>query len=100
MAAIRKHGSYYEPFYIGETADLRVRLRQHLETVKIVDVLRGLDNHISKGARYFHFGYLIGKHKQADKRSIVQNFLIEKALAENIKLLNKKLTAVPTHTLI
>ena len=57
----RKYAKISVPFYIGESKNLRTRLRQHLGTTRIADVLRSLsvtDEKIKKGVRYFHFGYL------------------------------------------
>lgn len=101
----RKHGDNVEPFYIGETLDLRKRLKQHLCSVAIMDVLRGRESkdtiRIAQGARYFHFGYLSGNAQNKKKRlKIVQRHLIDEALSRQIPLLNKQGTVIRTHTLV
>ncbi|OJT25752.1 hypothetical protein BO221_07815 [Archangium sp. Cb G35] len=102
----RKHGSSVEqPFYIGETLALRTRLKQHLNSVKIMDALRGYENpntvRIAQGPRFFHYGYLSGDARDKKKRlKIVQRYLINEALSMQWLLLNKQGTAIrPTHTL-
>jgi hypothetical protein len=70
----------------------------------LADALRGIDNgsvEIKGGERYFHYGYFQPKPKQKPKRCIliVQRYLVREALAQNIPLLNKKLTAFKTHTI-
>ena len=94
----------------GETLNVRARLEAHLETRKIADVLRGIDEEIGgksvrkirQGARYFHFGYFIGKKGQQAKKclKIVQQDLIEDAIAKNLPLLNINLTEIGTHTIL
>jgi hypothetical protein len=98
----RKHGARYEPFYIGETTNLRTRFRHHLRSVPIVDVLRGHDDRIAHGKRHFHFGYYISKQAQNPKKciKIVQKFLIQRALADELTLLNKQLVKVKTDKII
>lgn len=106
----RKYGGEYLPFYIGETMDIRNLLQTHLETRKIADVLRGIDDavggksaqKIRQGARYFHFGYFIGKKGQQPKKclKIVQKDLIEDAVAKKLPLLNINLTEIETHTIL
>src|SRR5881398_359546 len=50
----RKYGNSYKPFYVGESQNLRTRLKGHLSTVRIADVLRGInvDSEIKQGSRY------------------------------------------------
>ncbi len=94
----RQVGTTYEPFYVGESRDLHARLLQQLDKARIMMVLLGLDANFKRGARYFHYGYMVGS-KTEKRRHVVQKFLIERALAENLPLLNTQLTNVPTHTL-
>jgi hypothetical protein len=103
----RNHGATSTPFYIGETLTLRGRLKNHLATAKIADVLRGMPvagaPAISNGPRSFHFAYLTGnKNKENAKKilQIAQKFMIEAALAADVPLLNSKLTVIKTHTLL
>lgn len=100
----RKFGNTYVPFYIGESLSLQQRLKDHLKTVKIVDVLRSQsgDSEIKKGTRHFNFGYLRGNfQKDGAKRrlDIVQRYLIQKAIELDLPILNSSLTKRPTHTL-
>ena len=95
-----------QPFYIGETLNLRGRLRNHLASVKIADILRGRKvanaPEISQGPRFFHFAYLNGKrNKENTKKAlgIAQRFMISEAIALSLPLLNSKLTVIKTHTL-
>jgi hypothetical protein len=101
----RAFGDNSKPFYIGETHNLRMRLKQHLNSVKIMDALRGISNpstvKISQGPRYFHYGYLGGNAKDKKKRlRIVQRYLINEALSMKLVLLNKQGTVVTTHSLM
>jgi hypothetical protein len=100
----RKHGKTYLPFYIGETENLRQRLKGHLNWSKFTDVLKGVDERTTKikqGQRYFHYGYFIPKKAQQKKKCIriVQKHLVREAMARNLPLLNLKLTAFKTDTL-
>jgi hypothetical protein len=101
----RKHGSHLEPFYIGETLALQTRLKRHLNSVRIMDALRGIENpdtvKISQGSRYFHYGYLAGNAQNKKKRiRIVQRYLIDEALSGKLLLLNKQGTVIRTHSLL
>ena len=95
----RKFATVYEPFYVGETGDLRRRVREHLESAKIFKILSGLDDNFKHGARYLHYGYMTGRKTKnaAKRRHIVQEFLIERALAEDIPLLNTQLINTNLH---
>lgn len=42
---LRRFGSTYEPAYVGETSNLRVRVRQHLENnLRLMRAIENLDN--------------------------------------------------------
>ena len=94
-----------EPFYIGETLTLRSRLKLHLDTRRIADILRGMKvadaPAISNGPRSFHFAYFKSKKGQNAKKAlqIAQKFMIREAIAMNLPLLNSKLTIIKTHSL-
>jgi hypothetical protein len=99
----RKFGDRFEPFYIGETGDLRGRLRSHLNSADIRDLLRGMElktYSVKQGNKYFHAGVLIAKRgQQADRcGGIIQSYMIEVAIAQKHQLLNKQLTEIPTHS--
>lgn len=102
----RQHGTKRIPFYIGESVNLRRRLEQLMKTAAIMDVLRSLkdggDKNIRQGARYFHYGYLATARGQNAKSclAVVQRHMIETAMAAGYPILNKQLTAMPTHELM
>ena len=102
----RSFGKKSYPFYIGETANLRARLKTHLKSVKIMDILRGMSvagaPDIANGARYFHFAYFVaGKGQQAGKAcQVAQKMMIRKAVTDNVPLLNMQLTVIKTHDVI
>ncbi|MCJ2117009.1 hypothetical protein MKK65_10580 [Methylobacterium sp. J-001] len=98
----RRHGPEYTPFYIGETLTIRSRLKSHLNSVSIVDVLRGVskeDDRIRQGSRHFHYGYFVGKSRQDAKTciQIVQKMMIRLAVENGTPILNKQLTKIKTH---
>jgi hypothetical protein len=100
----RKHGTEYIPFYIGETQNIRSRLKSHLRSRAIADVLRGIsaqDYRIKQGTRYFHYGLYRGR-PGSDKKtcmSIVQRHMIRQAVEEEIPMLNKNLTKIKSHSI-
>ena len=92
------------PFYVGETLTIRTRLKSHLESTKIADVLRGISDEeaIKNGTKYFHYGYLHGNaERKLTKRrlSIVQKHLIRLAIETGAPILNYQLTTMKTHSL-
>ena len=99
----RRFGSKFEPFYIGETLNIRSRLKDHLKSKKIAFVLLDIDprTEIKGGVRYFHYGYIRTKPGQDAKTciKIVQRYLLREAISREIKLINKNLTTVQTHSL-
>lgn len=98
----RKFGEYYLPFYIGETSNVRKRLKVHLQSKKIYQVLIGQSgdvNNIRNGTRYFHFGYLRlkpGMQKQTCLK-IVQKYMIRQAVENDIPILNHNLKKIKSH---
>jgi hypothetical protein len=100
----RRHGSKFEPFYIGETNSVQRRLRSHWRSAAIKDVLRGIGdetiNSIKGGERYFHYGYLVKNAAEPKKYlRIGQKYLIRQAMAQGITLLNKSLTKINVDTM-
>lgn len=103
----RNFGRKSFPFYVGETMTLRSRLKQHLATVKICDILRGMEVSgapaISGGPRSFHYAYFRPKKGQTAKTktclAIAQRVVIREAIAQNIPIINLKLTVIKTHIL-
>ncbi len=101
----RKYGSSFQPLYVGETTNIRARLRTHLNNADIRDILRGIPLPgvpVKRGNKYFHFGTLRGKHgKLLSKRmSLVQRYMISQAIAQKSPLLNKQLTDIKTHSVV
>ena len=100
----RRFGTKFEPFYVGETLNIRSRLKAHLNSKKIVFVLLDIDpkSQVKGGVRYFHYGYIrTGKGQNAKTCvKIVQRYLIRAAISQGLKLINTNLTTVPTHSLL
>ena len=99
----RRHENTFVPFYIGETTDIKARLKTHWHSAKIQFVLRGMEDHTLKeikgGARYFHFGYLVNKPADPKRHlRIAQEYLIRRALDVGCTLINKNLTKISVHT--
>ena len=101
----RKHSDSFKPFYIGRSSSIPKRLKQHMGTRKICDVLRGINDlnmpEIGHGARYFHAGYLRNKRGAQQDRclQIVERFLIRYALEEKLPLVNQALTKMSSNIL-
>jgi hypothetical protein len=101
----RSHGDKSQPFYVGQTLTLRSRLKSHLDTRRIADILRGMRvadaPAISNGGRSFHFAYFRPKKGQNTKKclKIAEKFMIGEAIGLNIPLLNSNLTIIRTHSL-
>lgn len=98
----RRYGSSFQPLYIGETSNIRGRLKNHLNNADIRDILRGIPLPgvpVKQGNKYFDYGVFRGKPGQvADKcLALVQKYLIEQAIAEKAPLINKQLTVIKTH---
>ena len=102
----REYGDVRIPFYIGETLSIRDRLKSHLASAKIADVLRGIDiphaPQIKSGRRYFHYGYLNGNADRTltkKRLHLTQLHLIRMAIEKNFPILNSNLTTIKTHRL-
>lgn len=99
----RKFGEEFKPFYIGETNNIRARVRTHWQSAAIKDVLRGIGvpsiKSIKGGERYFHFGYLTINAQDPKKYiKIGQKYLIREAMSQGMTLLNKKLIKINVDT--
>jgi hypothetical protein len=97
----RRYGASFTPFYIGETRDLKARLKKHLESTKIYHVLEGHKStsiKIRQGTRYFHYGIFRPKQNQDAKKCIliVQRLMIRQAVDKGLFVLNDKLTKIKT----
>lgn len=98
----RKFGLSFSPFYVGETMNLRGRIKSHLNNADIRDILRGItvpSVQIRQGNKFLHCGKFVAKRGLNAKRSleVVQRYLIQRALADGSALLNKQLTVIRTH---
>lgn len=99
----RTFGGKGLPFYIGQSTNLNERLKSHLRTVRIADILRGMPvagaPAIDRGPRSFHFAYLtaVSNNQTGLALKIVEKMMIEEAVRERIPLLNTQLTLRRTH---
>jgi hypothetical protein len=98
----RVHGKTIEPFYIGQSNTIRTRLKGHLGSAKITEVLREVEEikTVRKGKRYFNFGYLIpskGRRDVDEVLALVERYLIRHALSKGYTLINDRGTKFKTH---
>jgi hypothetical protein len=98
----RVHGDSVEPFYIGRSNNIRARLRVHLGSAKIREVLREVEEikTVKKGTRCFNFGYLKPSKGSRDIDRVLaftERYLIRKALANGLALINEHGTKFKTH---
>jgi hypothetical protein len=98
----RKYGDRFTPFYIGRTENLHTRLRAHLKSAKIQFMLHGDKKYNSlalAGNKFFHFGLIKSNSSVKTKKCllIVEKYLIEKAIFDEIPLLNKSGTRIRAH---
>ena len=94
----RTHGKRVFPLYIGETKNLRKRLDQHLKgNVKLMNgILRATGK-----KRVFLYCTIktASESKRASMLAVLQQALIEHALAEGHKLFNVQGTRISAHTI-
>ena len=93
----RRHGEVTEPLYIGQSRNLYARLRQHLDSVSLMQSIR----EASAGARLFLYCEPILRPGQQLVRVLdtLEEALIDHALAEGHALLNVQGTRCPTHAI-
>ena len=92
----RVHGESRSPQYIGRSANLRQRIKQHLENdVKLMQQIDSAKN----GKRILMMATMVFKKGQRKDTvlDIVEKTLIEHAFSEGCELLNKKGTKTPVH---
>lgn len=91
----RKYSKSIVPLYIGKADDLGIRIKQHLNSVKL---MKGIQS-AQAGEKVIVFGEYIAKSGQDRKKTIplIEKALIEHALLEGYELLNKQGTKTPTH---
>jgi hypothetical protein len=93
----RKYGDNICPLYIGKAESLGARIKQHLNSIKL---MKGIENS-QNGGKVLIFGELLIKSGQEKKKSItlIEKALIEHALSEGFELLNIQGTKTPTHSI-
>ncbi len=91
----RKYGKSVVPLYIGQAIDIGSRIKQHLNSVKLMN---GIKDSLS-GDKILIVGQFIPKPGQDKKKSIsiIEKALIEHCLVEGIELLNKQGTKTKFH---
>lgn len=93
----RRHGDTVSPLYIGKAESLLRRIEQQLNNVRL---MKGIEN-APTGERILLLGELSLRPGQRVPRvlEVVENALIEFALANEHEILNKQGTRTPFHTL-
>lgn len=93
----RQHGRRVSPLYIGRSGDLRRRLEQHLDSVRL---MRALED-AATGSRLFLYCTIRLKRGQRQERvlKVLEDALIAHALAEDHELLQKQGTKRPAHSI-
>lgn len=91
----RIYGKKLSPLYIGKALNLAARIRQQLNTVKLMNAVQKFPS----GARVLVIGVFQRKHGQAVDKCIrlVEKAVIEQALANGFELFNQKGTKTPYH---
>jgi hypothetical protein len=94
----RIHGDKVKPLYIGETANIRTRIDQHLKSnVRLMNGIKKAPN----GKRILMYCTIkTNSNKRRDTMlAVLQRGLIEHALSEGYELLNIQLTKMPVHSI-
>lgn len=91
----RKHGTRVIPFYIGETLNLRGRIKGHLNSLPLMTALRNAPN----GPRFLMHCSVKANAKAMAKKHIevIEKSLILHAQSEGHVLFNKRGLKLPTH---
>jgi hypothetical protein len=91
----RAYGRNLSPLYIGKALNLAARVRQQLNTTKLMNAVQKFPS----GARVLVIGEFQCKQKQTVDKCIrlVETALIEHALAKGFELVNQKGTKTPYH---
>lgn len=94
----RRHGDNLAPLYIGETANLRKRLIQHLKND--VSIMKGIEN-APAGKRMFIYCQVRNKKGRRLRKvlEVLERALVEHALSEGHELLNTQLTKTKVHSI-
>jgi hypothetical protein len=93
----REHGDAAAPLYIGKALNLRRRIEQQLNSVRLMTGIREAQS----GGRFIIYCVPQLKRGQRAVRviSILEQALIAHALAEDFELLQKQGTKTPNHTI-
>jgi hypothetical protein len=93
----REHGHSKAPLYIGRALNLRRRIEQQLNSVRLMTGIRDAQ----RGDRFLVYCLPRLKRGQKVKRviRILENALIAHALAKDYELLQKQGTKIPNHTI-
>jgi hypothetical protein len=93
----REHGTAKAPLYIGRALNLRRRIEQQLDSVRLMTGIRDAQ----RGTRFLV--YCVPRLKRGQKARrvirILENALIAHALAADYELLQKQGTKTPNHTI-
>lgn len=94
----RKYGKNLTPLYIGKASNLRGRIKQQLNNLKL---MRQIQSWNKNGSRVLLLGYLQphGSQDEAKVLDIAERALIEHGLAEGHPLVNVQGTRKPVHAL-
>jgi hypothetical protein len=94
---LRKFGKSYEPLYVGETGNLRRRIRQHLENN--LRLMRAIEN-LEIGKRLILVGVIRFKpgQKALTVQRLLQEALIRHCLSGGHELLNQHGVSPKVHT--
>jgi hypothetical protein len=90
----RWHGQSFEALYVGRSANIRGRVKQHLDSVKQMDHLAQAGN----GARVILAGVIAGKPGIAKRRQVIaERALIQYFASRGDDLVNKKGMSLRQH---
>ena len=93
----RKHGESIAPIYIGETANIRSRIKNHLDSIPL---MRAIENAASGGRFLIYCTVKTNSPERAKKHiRIIERALILHAQGEGYEIINKKGTRLPTDTI-
>ena len=93
----RRHGKSTTPLYIGKALNLRQRIKQQFDSVKLMSRIKDAGN----GSRFLIYCVPAPKraHSAARVIKVLEDALIAHALAENHELRQKQGTLRPNHTI-
>ncbi|MGH9631588.1 MAG: hypothetical protein ACRD7E_25050, partial [Bryobacteraceae bacterium] len=94
----RQHGDTQSVLYVGKAENLRARIKQQLNAVKLMLATKNS----SAGSRYLVFGEFAGKPGQQYRKClpVIARGLIRHFLSKGHDLLNKQGTRIAQHTVV